>query len=293
MLEDLKKAAEITKKARELALKLLKPGEKILDIVETVEQKIIDLGGFPAFPINVSINNVAAHYTPNINDNTVLKEGDVVKFDFGTQINGYCIDTAFTVEIGDNKYKELIDAAYEAFNSAKKLVKKDIEVWEIGDIVEKTLYSKGFKPIYNLSGHGIEQYILHSSPTIPNYNNKSKEKLKEGIFAVEIFATNGIGYVKDDKPSGIYEIISDKPIRDSNVRKFFYEIYQKYKTLPFAYRWLYKEYKDKINLNIAIEYLKRNGNIKEFSILTEKSGGIVVQFETTFYIGDRVYDLMD
>ncbi|MGC9079939.1 MAG: type II methionyl aminopeptidase [Nanopusillaceae archaeon] len=293
MLEDLKKAAEITKRARELALKLLKPGEKILDIVETVEQKIIDLGGFPAFPINISINNVAAHYTPNINDNTVLKEGDVVKFDFGTQINGYCIDTAFTVEVGDNKYKELIDAAYEAFNNAKKLVKKDIEVWEIGDIVEKTLYSKGFKPIYNLSGHGIEQYILHSSPTIPNYNNKSKEKLKEGIFAVEIFATNGVGYVKDDKSSGIYEIISDKPIRDPNVRKFFYEIYKKYKTLPFAYRWLYKEYKDKINLNIAIEYLKRNGNIKEFSILTEKSGGIVVQFETTFYIGDRVYDLMD
>lgn len=293
MLEDLKKASEITKKAKREAEKLLKPGESIYNIAETIEQKIIDLGGFPSFPVNISINNIAAHYTPTINDNTILKDGDVVKFDFGAQVNGYCIDTASTVEINDNKYKDLIEASRNALENVKKIIRKDIEISEIGKVIENTIKSYNYNPIYNLSGHKIEQYILHSRITIPNYDNKSKIKLNEGIYAIEPFATNGIGFAKEDKLSGIYSIISDKPIRDPNIKKFFQEIYNKYKTLPFAYRWLYKEYNNKINLKLFIEYLKKNGNIYEYPILVEQSNGIVTQFETTFYIYDRVYDMMD
>jgi len=293
MLEDLKKASEITKKVKKEAEKLLKPGESIYNIAETIEQKIIDLGGFPSFPVNISINNIAAHYTPTINDNTILKDGDVVKVDFGAQVNGYCIDTAFTVEINDNKYKDLIEASRNALENVKKILRKDIEISEIGKVIENTIKSYNYNPIYNLSGHKIERYILHAGITIPNYDNKSKIKLNEGIYAIEPFATNGVGFVKEGKPSGIYSIISDKPIRDPNVKKFFQEIYNKYKTLPFAYRWLYKEYNDKINLKLFIEYLKKNGNIYEYPILVEQSNGIVTQFETTFYIYDRVYDMMD
>jgi len=293
MLEDLKKASEITKDVKREAEKLLKPGESIYNIAETIEQKIIDLGGFPSFPVNISINNIAAHYTPTINDNTILKDGDVVKFDFGAQVNGYCIDTAFTVEINDNKYKDLIEASRNALENVKKIIRKDIEISEIGKVIENTIKSYNYNPIYNLSGHRIEQYILHSRITIPNYDNKSKVKLNEGIYAIEPFATNGIGFAKEDKPSGIYSIISDKPIRDPNIKKFFQEIYNKYKTLPFAYRWLYKDYNNKINLKLFIEYLKKNGNIYEYPILVEQSNGIVTQFETTFYIYDRVYDMMD
>jgi len=250
MLEDLKKASEITKKVKRDAEKLLKPGESIYNIAETIEQKIIDLGGFPSFPVNISINNIAAHYTPTINDNTILKDGDVVKFDFGAQVNGYCIDTAFTVEINDNKYKDLIEASRNALENVKKILRKDIEISEIGRVIENTIKSYNYNPIYNLSGHKIEQYILHARFTIPNYDNKSKIKLSEGIYAVEPFVTNGLGLAKEGKPSGIYSIMSDKPIRDPNIKKFFQEIYNKYKTLPFAYRWLYKDYNNKINLKL-------------------------------------------
>jgi methionyl aminopeptidase len=203
------------------------------------------------------------------------------------------MDTAFTVEINDNKYKDLIEASRNALENVKKILRKDIEISEIGKVIENTIKSYNYNPIYNLSGHKIEQYILHAGITIPNYDNKSKIKLSEGIYAIEPFATNGVGLVKEDKPSGIYSIISDKPIRDPNIKKFFQEIYNKYKTLPFAYRWLYKEYNDKINLKLFIEYLKKNGNIYEYPILVEQSNGIVTQFETTFYIYDRVYDMMD
>jgi len=293
MLEDLKKASEIAKKVKREAEELLKPGESIYNIAEIIEQKIIDLGGFPAFPVNISINNIAAHYTPTVNDGTILKEGDVVKVDFGVHVNGYCIDTAFTVEINDNKYKDLIEASRKALENVKKIIRKDIEISEIGRVIENTIKSYNYSPMYNLSGHKIEQYVLHAGITIPNYDNKSKIKLSEGIYAVEPFATNGVGLVKEDKPSGIYSIISNKPIRDPNIKKLFQEIYNKYKTLPFAYRWLYKDYNNKINLKLFIEYLKKNGNIHEYSILVEQSNGIVTQFETTFYIYDRVYDMMD
>jgi len=293
MLEDLKKASEITKKVKREAEKLLKPGESIYNIAETIEQKIIDLGGFPSFPVNISINNIAAHYTPTINDNTILKDGDVVKIDFGAQVNGYCMDIAFTVEINDNKYKDLIEASKKALENVKKIIRRDIEISEIGKVIENTIKSYNYNPIYNLSGHKIEQYILHAGITIPNYDNKSKIKLSEGIYAIEPFATNGVGLVKEDKPSGIYSIMSDKPIRDPNIKKFFQEIYNKYRTLPFSYRWLYKDYYNKINLKLFIEYLKKNGNIYEYPILVEQSNGIVTQFETTFYIYDRVYDMMD
>jgi methionyl aminopeptidase len=293
MLEDLKKASEIAKKVKREAEGLLKPEESIYNIAEAIEQKIIDLGGFPAFPVNISINNIAAHYTPTVNDSTILKDGDVVKVDFGVHVNGYCIDTAFTVEINDNKYKDLIEASRKALENVKKIIRKDIEISEIGRAIENTIKSYNYSPIYNLSGHKIEQYVLHAGITIPNYDNKSKIKLNEGIYAIEPFATNGVGLVKEDKPSGIYSIISNNPIRDPNIKKFFQEIYNKYKTLPFSYRWLYKEYNNKINLKLFVEYIKKNGNIHEYPMLVEQSNGIVTQFETTFYIYDRVYDMMD
>ncbi|MFZ8855581.1 MAG: type II methionyl aminopeptidase [Candidatus Nanopusillus sp.] len=293
MLEDLKKASEIAKKVKREAEGLLKPEESIYNIAEAIEQKIIDLGGFPAFPVNISINNIAAHYTPTVNDSTILKDGDVVKVDFGVHVNGYCIDTAFTVEINDNKYKDLIEASRKALENVKKIIRKDIEISEIGRAIENTIKSYNYSPIYNLSGHKIEQYVLHAGITIPNYDNKSKIKLNEGIYAIEPFATNGVGLVKEDKPSGIYSIISNNPIRDPNIKKFFQEIYNKYKMLPFSYRWLYKEYNNKINLKLFVEYIKKNGNIHEYPILVEQSNGIVTQFETTFYTYDRVYDMMD
>ncbi|BBL45317.1 type II methionyl aminopeptidase [Nanobdella aerobiophila] len=292
MLEDLKKAASIAKKIRNDAEKLLKPGESLYNIAETIETKIIDLGGFPGFPVNISINNIAAHYTPKVNDDKKIKDGDVVKFDYGVHVNGYIIDTAFTVEINDNKYKDLIDASKEALDNVRKIIKKDLEVSKIGEIIDNTIKSKGFKPIYNLSGHRIERYILHAGVSIPNYNNNSKIRLSEGTYAVEPFATNGAGFAEDYTLSGIYSIISDKPIRDPNIRRFFMELYKDYNTIPFAYRWLYNKYNGKINLNIAIEYLKKNGNLYEYPVLIEQGDGIVTQFETTFYINNEIFDMM-
>jgi len=292
MYEEIKKAANIAKKVRIFSEKLLKPEESLLNIAEQIEQKIIDLGGLPAFPVNISINNIAAHYTPTFDDKSILKEGDVVKVDFGVQFDGYIIDTAYTVEINDNKYENLIKASKEALENVRKNIRRDMTLGKIGSIIENTIKSYGYNPIYNLSGHRIDRYILHAGENVPNYDNGSDIKLSRGLYAIEPFATNGSGYVKDGEPSTIYIFINIKPIRDPSIRKFMEELFNKYKTLPFCYRWLYKEYGNKVNVKFAVEYLKKNKIIYEYPVLLENPGYVVTQFETTFFVNDGVEDLM-
>jgi len=293
MLENLKKAAKIAKDVIRYSKSLLKPEVSLLEIAESIEQRIRDLGGEPAFPVNISINEIAAHYTPQPGNDIILKEGDVVKIDIGVHVDGYIVDTAYTEEINDTKYKDLIEASRQALLNVKKILKKDIELWEIGKIIEDTIKRYNLNPIYNLSGHKIDRYLLHAGINIPNYNNGSKIKLKEGIYAIEPFATNGIGYVRDGHGSGIYSIVNYKPIRDPKLRKFLDFLYDRYKNLPFAYRWLISDKNLNININTAIEILKRNNIIYEYPILIEKTGGIVSQHETTFFINSGVHDVID
>ena len=99
---ELREAAEVHRTARKHLQTIAMPGEKMIDLCESLENKVRELikDDFPnrgiAFPTGCSINHVAAHWTPNAGDKTVLQYDDVVKFDFGTQVNGRIIDCAFT-----------------------------------------------------------------------------------------------------------------------------------------------------------------------------------------------------
>jgi len=292
MIIELKKAGKIAKNALRLSEKLLKPEAPLLEIADTIEQYIIDHGGYPAFPVNISINDVAAHYTPDINDKSVIREGDVVKVDLGVHIEGWIVDAAITIEINDNKYKELIKASKEALDSVRKILKKGISISEVGSVIERTITNYGFKPIYNLSGHKIDRYILHAGINIPNYNNKAHIQISDGIYAVEPFATNGVGYVRDGPSSTIYILQKTTGIRIPSLKKFVDEIFKKYRTLPFAKRWLYRDFGKKYNIDLYVNLLKKNNILYEYPILVEKSGGIVSQWETTFYINEGVQDLL-
>lgn len=292
MIIELKKAGKIAKNALRLSEKLLKPETPLLEIADTIEQYIMDHGGYPAFPVNISINDVAAHYTPDINDKSVIREGDVVKVDLGVHIEGWIVDAAITIEINDNKYKELIKASKEALDSVRKILKKGISISEVGSVIERTITNYGFKPIYNLSGHKIDRYILHAGINIPNYNNKAHIQISDGIYAVEPFATNGVGYVRDGPGSTIYILQKTTGIRIPSLKKFVDEIFKKYRTLPFAKRWLYRDFGKKYNIDLYVNLLKKNNILYEYPILVEKSGGIVSQWETTFYINEGVQDLL-
>lgn len=259
----------------------IKKGNKLVEIAEKIESRIIEKGGFPAFPVNLSINEYAAHYTPTTNDET-LAHG-LLKIDFGIHIDGWIADTAFTLDLeGTEINKKLIKAAEAALQAVEDQLNADTELGEIGYIVENTITSHGFRPIANLSGHSLDQHDLHSGATIPNVANNSDYIFGEGLFAIEPFATNGNGSVHDGPKGNIYLLQSDKLPRSPIARKVLKHIKDNFGTLPFAERWITKQFGRAAKLGLM--QLEREGMLHHYPILTEAKGTLVSQAENTFLI---------
>lgn len=286
-MEDFIKAGKIASQAREYGRLLIKENASVLEIAEKIEKKILDLGGQIAFPVDVSSNYIAAHDSPRYKDERVLAKGDLVKLDLGVHINGNIVDTACTIEIGTKNHTEMIKAVEEALNNAIKLVTPGRKIYEIGKVIEETIVSKKFSPIRNLSGHQIDKYLLHAGLTIPNYNNGNKTELKDGqVFAIEPFATTGDGIVIEGKPSEVYGLNVEKPVRDKNAKLILNHIKENYKTMPFCKRWIANKF-NLFKANLVMNTLEKEGVIKQYMQLVERSKSYVSQSEHTIIVGDK------
>ncbi|ASJ12089.1 type II methionyl aminopeptidase [Thermococcus thioreducens] len=284
------KAGEIARRVKKEVSDMIKPGVKLYDIAEFVERRIVELGGKPAFPCNLSINEIAAHYTPYKGDNTVLKEGDYLKVDIGVHVDGYIADTAVTFRVGMEE-DDLMAASKEALENAISVIRAGVKISEIGKAIEETIRGYGFNPIVNLSGHKIERYKLHSGISIPNiYRPADTYVLREGdVIAIEPFATTGAGQVIEVPPALIFMHIRDRPVRMAQARRLLMHIKKEYNGLPFAYRWL-QGFMPEGQLKLALAQLDRAGAVYSYQILREVRGGLVSQFEHTVIVEkDGVY----
>ncbi len=288
MMEDWKKAGEISAEVREYAKTLIKPGVSLFDAAEKIEAKIFELGGTLGFPVNISMDCIAAHYTPTQDDGLVFKD-QVIKVDIGVCVNGAIGDSAFTVDLS-GKYANLVTASEEALKNASAILKPGVTLGEIGKTIYDTISSYGYLPIKNLSGHGLDRYSVHSPPRVPNYDTGDKTELKKGMFiAIEPFATNGQGLVKESGNAMIFSQVARKPVRDPAARKLLNDI-SHFKGLPFASRHFAKKYGEG-RLRLALRSLKQFGIIKDYPPLVEVNNGIVTQAEHSFYIDDEVITL--
>ncbi|MFA4953302.1 MAG: type II methionyl aminopeptidase [Candidatus Pacearchaeota archaeon] len=280
--EKILRAGKIAGQVREYAKKIIKKDTPLLEIAEKIESKIIELGGKPAFPTNLSINDIAAHYTPP-NDDETLAHG-LLKVDFGVHIGGNIADTAFSIDLENSKEnKRLIQASEEALENALKITKENTTANEIGKTIQKTIESfSGFTPIINLSGHSMQEYDLHSGITIPNINDNKNIEIENGLYAIEPFATNGSGKVYDGKPSGIYYLSNQKNTRSPLAREILNFIIEEYKTLPFCERWLVKKFGTKSLF--ALKQLENENILHHFPQLVESSHAKVSQAEHTILI---------
>lgn len=275
IIEKYRKAGKILSEVRKLTAEKVTQGASLLMVAEFAENLIREKGGEPAFPVNISRNDEAAHSTPCLNDKSVFGK-DIVKLDIGVHIDGYIADTAITVDLSGNP--ELVKAAESALEKAIGIVKAGVSTSDIGGVIEDTITSSGYKPIINLTGHGLARYIQHAPPAIPNKRMPGGVILQEGdIVAIEPFATNGAGKIHDAGSAEIFHIVSEKPIRHPSARKLLQEI-EKYKTLPFAKRWLGER------VDFAMLALSRANIIRPYPILKEIQGGLISQAEHTIMV---------
>ncbi len=282
------KAGSIASEARDFGKTLLVPNANVFDISSKIEDFILKNGGKPGFPVQISINDIAAHYTPFPNDNLTIKEGDLIKLDLGVHIDGFIGDTALTVEVKSSNNTDLLKSSKDALDAAIKLCKPGTQIWEIGEAVENIITNYGFQPIRNLSGHKVSRYELHSDLSIPSFNNKDKTELWEDlVIAIEPFSSTGVGLVKEGKPSSNYRWPGESKMpRDSNARDVLKFIKDEFNTLPFAKRYLINKF-PLPKINLALMNLLREEILYEYPQLPEKSGGLVSQHEHTILIKDK------
>ncbi len=262
---------------------LIKEGSTYLEVADRVEARVREMGGQPAFPVNIAVNDIAAHYTPAVNDKLRFKAGDLVKLDVGVHVDGYIGDNALTVEVGTASQGQLLAASREALEVATELVRPGVEAQMIGAAVEQTIHNRGLLPISNLTGHGIARYRLHADISIPNIREVSGPRLrKDQVVAIEPFATNGAGRVGDSGNSNIYRVAKVAKARQPQARKLLKLLQEQYQGLPFAGRWV-KELMPEGSVS-AFRNLIRAGLVKAYPIFAEQGHGMVSQHEYTLLV---------
>ena len=277
-----RKAGSIAGEVREYGLGLIKEGVKLLDVAEAVEKKTKELGGEIGFPANIAIDDQVAHYSPGIGDELVFKKGMVVKLDVGVHMDGYIGDTASTVEVGTNVHRLLIQASREALMNALDIIREGVDIQRISSTIEDTIRAFGYRPISNLTGHGLGKYNLHTGKAIPNVRGPEKGLFHSGeVVAIEPFATDGEGCVKGVRSSNIYRFLRYKKVKDSRTRELLDFISERWDRLPFTERWCAEIHERPAPL---LTKLVRSRAISSYPILYEKAVGTVSQAEHTVLV---------
>ena len=282
-IEDYVKAGKIAGEVRENVRQKDWIGSTLAEICDYVESEIIKRGAKCAFPVNTSLNEVAAHYTAEPNDPKTVSDSDLVKIDLGAQINGYIADTAVTVNY-DPQYDSLVQAAENALQAAMSMIKVGVKSKDVGRKIQNTIMDMGLKPIANLSGHSLDQYTIHAGKTVPNMWTIGSFSFSENeAFACEPFVTtkNALGFVRNGKIKNIFALASRKMTKDDEADKLLEYIWNNFNMLPFALRWIVKEWEEK-EARKLLDFLVKKKVVKAYAILVEANGKTVAQAEHTF-----------
>jgi methionyl aminopeptidase len=284
-LDAFKKSGDIVARLRKEVPTIAKPGVAAIKICEELEQKMRDQGGKPAFPVNVGINEVAAHYTSPPSDTLTIPSGCLAKIDFGVQVDGYVTDTSVTVCF-EPKLEPLVQAADGALSNAIKAFRPSVRLSEIGSVVQSTIHHYGLQPISNLTGHKIERYTIHAGKSVPNVPGMNGTRIEEGeVYAIEPFVTlwKAAGAVVNGSSAYIYRYVKSKGATTDESKKVLAYIQKNFSTLPFASRWLAPAFDRDVAKTALIDLIKHKC-VSAYPVLVEQSGNPVAQSEHTVLV---------
>ncbi len=282
--DQLMRAGRVSREARERAVELVREGVLLLDVAEEVEDLMHKRGLRPAFPTCISVDDVAAHYSPTHDDTTRFRRGNVVKLDLGAHLDGWVADTAVTVEVGTRNWTELIRASELALQTAIEAVRPEVSTRQLGAGIQRAIEAHGYKPVRNLTGHTIERYVLHAGKSVPNVAHGHDTLLADEVVAIEPFASSGAGAVDGKRTGNIYRVLRTRPLADAVSNEFLQRLAREFRSLPFAERWAYR-------LDAAapalLNRLVRWGAVMTYPALLDLERGIVSQSEHTMIVTSR------
>ncbi len=285
MIDEAIKAGKAAARARDLALKIVKPGAKVFDVAEQIEKEILRNDCGIAFPCNISINEIAAHDSAMINDTRIIKKGDVVKIDVGAHVNGIMSDTARTVVAGEKEDPAIVKCVEECMERVLEVVKPGANINSVGEAAQKVADAYGFSIVKNLVGHGLGKYEVHTGISIPNYRNKEKGVFKNGdLIAVEPYVTSGYGSAIGISRAEIYSLKKVKSVRIRQAKEILDWVVKERKTLPFCKRWL-SDFGSSVDF--TIKTMVNQGILEEYKVLREVSKKVVAQRENTILLLDE------
>ncbi|PSQ00432.1 type II methionyl aminopeptidase [Halobacteriales archaeon QS_5_70_17] len=272
-----REAGEILAEVRDEAADRVDVGVAHLEVAEWAEERIRELGGEPAFPVNISVDHEAAHATPGVDDDATFGE-EMINLDIGVHVDGWLADTAITVDLSG--HDELAEASVEALEAAIDVVEAGVHTGEIGAEIESVIDGYGFNPVVNLTGHGLGHWEQHTEPNIPNRGVDTGTELEVGdVVAIEPFATDGTGKVSEGASEEIFALEHERSVRNRQARQALEQITEEFRTLPFATRWL-----DVDRAEMTLRRLKQQGVVHGYPVLQEEEGRLVSQKEHTVIV---------
>ncbi len=276
------KAGAIANQVRQFGKSLIQTGASYQTVIRQINEKIKELGAQPAFPPQIALNQVAAHFLPQPDRDIIFKD-EVIKLDVGICYQGAIGDCAVTVDLS-GKHGRLIEAAEAALLAAEKILTVGLPIREIGKIIETTIASYGFNPIKNLSGHGLGYYQVHTAPSIPNYDDHSSGVIRPGMtFAIEPFATTGFGFIYETANPMIFSLLKEKSIREASAKKLLEKI-RPFGKLPFALQDLMESNHSVQEIKQQLNRLVRADVLAAYGPLIEETGGLVAQAENSVLV---------
>lgn len=284
-IEDWMQAGKRSFEVLNYAKTLIKENKLVIDIICEIEEYAYEKGYNFAFPPQISINSIAAHYYPRIDDDLKIYKDDMVKIDIGIEYNGAIGDNALTVQLSE-KNKDLLLASKIALEKVAKELKVGMKISDIGKIVETTIKSMGFKPVENLSGHGLDLYTIHCPPSIPNVNSYTRQTLEPGMtFAIEPFATNGKGAIKNSNIQPTIFAITNEDPKSDELKDFYQYLVDNFASLPFSLNWLLNDFEEDDVVN-KLKLLEKENCIESYPPLIEIKKGAVSQHEYSFFVSE-------
>ena len=288
-----REAGAIARDAKLLAASMIKPGARLVDVMEAAEDFIKSKNAGIAFPAQTSRNHIAAHYCPGINDMTTYAAEDVVKVDIGVEVDGYIADNAMSIYLGDNPhYQKMVTASAAALESAISLARPGVNINEISKAIEKTIEDHSFRPVYNLTGHGVDRWKVHCKPSIPAAPDRwNKATLEPGmVVAIEPFATDGKGTVHEKGKSEIF-MLTHPPKKFKGIDEQVWETIESMRGLPFARRTFKNIKPDTIESSLS--RLVRMGCLMNFPPLVDPNPNTrITQCEHTLIVQEDVTEVI-